>query len=333
MSRQTVLELLRQQEGTFVSGEEISRHLGLSRAAVWKAVDALRHQGYTVEARTGLGYRLLAAPDALTEPEIRRFLPPTEVVGRKLVCLAGVDSTNTRAKELALAGEPEGLVVVADCQTAGRGRMGRAFQSPPGKGVYLTALLRPVLPAERLMSVTAMAGVAVCGAVEEVCGLSPGLKWPNDPVLNGRKLCGILTELSLEAETGSLQYLVVGIGVNVLHTPEDFSPEVAVIATSLAAELGRPVSRPALAAALIAHLDHLRTALMSGRTETYLEEYRSRCVNLGRRVRLLSSAGEERGEAIDVDRDFGLVVRKDDGTVATVRSGEVSVRGLYGYTE
>lgn len=333
MSRQAVLELLRQQEGGFVSGEEISRHLGLSRAAVWKAVDALRRQGYVVEARTGLGYRLLDAPDALTETEIRRFLPPTEVVGRKLVCLSEVDSTNTRAKELAMAGEPEGLVVVADCQTAGRGRMGRAFQSPSGKGIYLSALLRPQLPPERLMSVTAMAGVAVCGAVEAVCGLSPGLKWPNDPVLNGRKLCGILTEMSLEAETGSLQYLVVGIGVNVLQAPGDFSPEVAAIATSLAAELGKPVSRPALAAALIARLDQLRTALVSGHTEAYWKEYRSRCVNLGKQVRLLSPAGEECGEAIDVDQNFGLVVRKDDGTVATIRSGEVSVRGLYGYTE
>lgn len=333
MSKQTVLALLRRQEGAFVSGEEISRQLGLSRAAVWKAVDALRRDGYTVEARTGLGYRVTAAPDALTEPEIRRFLPPTEVVGRKLVCLSEVDSTNTRAKELAMAGEPDGLVVVADCQTAGRGRMGRSFQSPKGKGVYLTTLLRPHLPPERLMCVTAMAGVAVCGAVEEVCGLSPGLKWPNDPVLNGRKLCGILTELSLEAETGSLQYLVVGIGVNVLHTPEDFSPEVAAIATSVAAELGKPVSRPALTAALIARLDQLRSALATGDTSGYLEEYRRRCVNLGKQVRLLSPSGERGGEAIDVDRDFGLVVRLDDGSVTTVRSGEVSVRGLYGYTE
>lgn len=333
MSRRTVLELLRQQEGAIISGEEISRQLGLSRAAVWKAVSALRREGYTVEARTGLGYRLVASPDALTEAEICRFLPSTDVVGRRLLCLGETDSTNTRAKELAMAGEPEGLVVVADCQTAGRGRMGRSFQSPPGKGIYLTALLRPHLPSEQLMSVTAMAGVAVCGAVEDVCGLSPGLKWPNDPVWNGRKLCGILTELSLEAETGSLQYLVVGIGINVLHGPEDFSPDVAAIATSVAMELGRPVSRPALAAALIVRLDRLRTDLVSGNTAAYWEEYCRRCVNLGQRVRLLSPAGEECGEAIDVDRDFGLVVRRDDGTVTTVRSGEVSVRGMYGYAE
>ena len=138
MSKRTVLELLRRREGAFLSGEEISRDLGLSRAAVWKAVDALRREGYTVEARTGLGYRLAAAPDALTEPEIRRFLPPTEVVGRKLVCLAEVDSTNTRAKELAMSGEAEGLVVVADCQTAGRGRRGREFFSPAHSGLYFS---------------------------------------------------------------------------------------------------------------------------------------------------------------------------------------------------
>ena len=190
MSRQDVLALLREQEGAFVSGEEISHRLGLSRAAIWKAVDALRREGYTVEARTGRGYRLLDAPDVLTEPEIRRFLGETARVGRTLVCLAEVDSTNLRARQLAAEG-----------QTASRGRLGRSFQSPGGQGIYLTALLRPDLPPERLSPVTAMAGVAVCRAVERLCGVSPGLKWPNDPVLDGKKLCGILTELSLEGET------------------------------------------------------------------------------------------------------------------------------------
>ena len=176
MSRQDVLALLREQEGAFVSGEEISHRLGLSRAAIWKAVDALRREGYTVEARTGRGYRLLDAPDVLTEPEIRRFLGETARVGRTLVCLAEVDSTNLRARQLAAEGAADGTVVVADRQTAGRGRLGRSFQSPGGQGIYLTALLRPDLPPERLSPVTAMAGVAVCRAVERLCGVSPGLK-------------------------------------------------------------------------------------------------------------------------------------------------------------
>ena len=141
MSRQDVLALLREQEGAFVSGEEISHRLGLSRAAIWKAVDALRREGYTVEARTGRGYRLLDAPDVLTEPEIRRFLGETARVGRTLVCLAEVDSTNLRARQLAAEGAADGTVVVADRQTAGRGRLGRSFQSPGGQGIYLTCLL------------------------------------------------------------------------------------------------------------------------------------------------------------------------------------------------
>ena len=155
----------------------------------------------------------------------------------------------------------DGTVVVANCQTAGRGRMNRVFQSPRDQGIYLTTLLRPQLPPDRLMMVTAMAGVAVCEAVEQVCGVRPGLKWPNDPVLNGKKLCGILTELSLEGESGRLQYLAVGIGVNVGQRAEDFTPEVRPVATSLLQELGHPVSRPALAAAEIEALDRLYAAL------------------------------------------------------------------------
>lgn len=333
MSRKEVLELLRAEKGSYLSGEELSHRLGLSRTAVWKAVDGLRKDGYEIEARTGLGYCLSAAPDALTEPEIRSFLGETAVVGRELRCFDEIDSTNTRAKQIALEGAPDGTVVVANCQTAGRGRMDRSFQSPRGKGIYLTALLRPQLPPERLMSVTAMAGVAVCAAVERVCGVRPGLKWPNDPVLGNKKLCGILTELSLEAETGRLQYLVVGIGINVHHTAADFSPEVAELATSLSMALGHPVSRPALAAALIEELDRLYGALYAGDLSAYLSAYRRDCVNLGKTVQLLERNGRRTAEAVGIDDAFGLVVREADGTERTVRSGEVSVRGLYGYVE
>lgn len=331
MSRQTVLAFLRSQQGNFSSGEELSRRLGLSRAAVWKAVDALRRDGYTIEARTGLGYRLVGTPDALTEAEIRSCLKRTEVVGGTLYCLDQVDSTNTYAKQLAMAGAPDGTVVVSDCQTAGRGRMDRRFESPAGKGIYLTALLRPDLPPERLVPVTALAGVAVCQAVEEVCGVRPLLKWPNDPILHGKKLSGILTELSLEAETGRMQYLVVGIGLNVGQEASDFPPELREVATSLRQELGTAVSRPALAAAEIQALDRLYAALRTGDLAPYLETYRRDCVNLGRTVRLQGSAGEETATAVGIDEDFGLVVEDGAGNRKTVRSGEVSVRGLYGY--
>ena len=332
-SREDVLSLLRAGD-QFLSGQELSRRLGLSRAAVWKAVDALRREGYVIEARTGLGYRLTAAPDAMTEAEIRSFLGRTAVVGRDLRCFEELDSTNIRAKGLGMEGAPDGTVVTADLQTAGRGRMDRSFQSPRGKGVYLTALLRPNLPPERLLPVTAMAGVAVCGAVEDLCGVRPGLKWPNDPVLGGKKLCGILTELSLEGETGRVQYLVLGIGVNVGQRLEDFSPEVAEMATSLSIALGRPVSRPALAAAEIRALDRLYADLLAGNLAPYLAAYRRDCVNLGKSVQLISPDGSrETAQALDVDDDFSLVVRTAAGEIRTVRSGEVSVRGMYGYIE
>lgn len=331
-SRDAVLSLLREEEG-FLSGEALSRRLGLSRAAVWKAVDALRGAGYEIEARTGLGYRLASAPDVLTEAELRGFLGPTAVVGRELRCFQELDSTNNYLK--AWADAPDGAAVTAESQTAGRGRMDRSFQSPKGQGIYLSVLLRPPLPPDRLPPVTALAGVAVCAAVERVCGARPGLKWPNDPVLNGKKLCGILTELSLEAETGRVQSLVLGIGVNVGQGPEDFSPEVREMATSLRQELGRPVSRPQLTAALLEELDRAYAALLAGDLSAYLAAYRRRCVNLGKTVQLIPAGGGERetAQAVDVDEDFSLVVRGADGKERTVRSGEVSVRGLWGYTE
>lgn len=260
------------------------------------------------------------------EEEIRKLLRTT-LVGRELICLDEVDSTNTYAKRLALSGAADGTVVIADGQTAGRGRQERLFQSPKGKGLYLSVLLRPRLPAERLIPATAMAGVAVCDAVERTCGVRPGLKWPNDPVLGGRKLSGILTEL-----TGALE-LIVGIGINVSQTETDFSPEVAAVATSLEQELGRSVSRPALAAALIGELDRLYAALRSGETASYRDACRRDCVNLGKTVQILSGTRRETAEALDLDDAFGLIVRDGRGRTRTIRSGEVSVRGMYGYVE
>ena len=335
MSRDAVLLLLRQGVRGFVSGQELSRRLGLSRAAVWKAVEGLRRDGYVIEARSGLGYRLAAAPDILTEAEIRHYLGETLVVGRELRCFQELDSTNHYAKDLGQSGGADGTAVIADCQTAGRGRMNRSFQSPKGKGIYLTVLLRPELPPDRLPPMTALAGVAVCAAVERVCGVRPGLKWPNDPVLNGKKLCGILTEMSLEAETGRLQSLVLGVGVNVAQGPEDFSPEVREMATSLLQFLGKPVSRPRLAAALLEELDKAYAALLTGDLSEYLAAYRRDCVNLGKTVQLVPFGGGQRetAQAVDIDEEFGLVVRGAGGAERTVRSGEVSVRGLWGYAE
>lgn len=266
----------------------------------------------------------------MMEQKLRQLLDQSCVVGGEVRCFDVLDSTNTYLKELALNGAPNGLAVLAEQQTAGRGRMDRRFQSPKGMGLYLSVLLRPELPPERLLPVTALAGVAVCGAVERLCGERPGLKWPNDPVLHGRKLAGILTELTVDGD-GKLA-LVLGIGINVRQGREDFSPDVAEIATSLRME-GLAVSREALAAALLRELDKMYRALLAGELDPWREAYRQDCVNLGRPVQLLYPGGRKQAVALDIDEEFGLVVRLEDGEVTVVRSGEVSVRGLYGYVE
>ena len=328
MGRERVYQLLQERRGKFFSGQEISKRLGISRAAVWKSIDLLRRDGYVIDARTGLGYRLSAAPDVLVEREIRRFLQP-DTVCPDLRCLEEVDSTNSYLKREALQGAPHKTIATANLQTAGRGRRERSFVSPPGKGVYLSILLRPQLPPQSLLGATGMAAVAVCNAVERTAGIRPGIKWTNDLVLNGKKLCGILTELSVEGETGMAESLIIGAGVNVSHQAEDFGPEVAYIATSLAAE-GYPVSLAALAAAMIEEFYHLSDAL-GGDLSGWVDAYRKDCVTLGKQVQLLWTSQQEEAEALDIHSQFGLIVRLPDGSERAVRTGEVSVRGMCGY--
>ena len=328
MGKETVLALLLRERGHFVSGEVVSAELGITRAAIWKSISALRAQGYVIDAVTGRGYCLKSLPDTLTEQTVRSYLGPVETVGRRIDCFDSIDSTNAYLKRIALDGAPDGTVAVAAEQTSGRGRRGRSFQSAAGKGVYLSQMTPP-----QLMPLTGLIAVAMSRAVDRVAGTHSQIKWTNDLILNGRKLCGILTELSVEGETGELQYVVAGIGFNVSQREEDFDGDVSKIATSILRETDRHISRAELAAAMIEELDALYTALRSGDTSGYLDEYRRRCVTIGREVQLLWQDTKEKVMALDVDEEFGLVVRRENGTVETVRTGEVSVRGLYGYVE
>ena len=238
-----------------------------------------------------------------------------------------VDSTNLVCKRWALDGMPDGSVLIADEQTAGRGRLGRSFQSRPGLGLYLSILWRPECDAATLMTVPALGAVAAVRAVAQVCGLTPEIKWPNDLVCGGRKIGGILCEsVVLGGETA----VVLGIGINVSHREEDFDGEVRAMAASLETVTGRPVSRAALAAALMEQLDLLRTGALA-QPALWLEEYRSRCLTVGREVQILRDGAARPAAALDVDEGYGLRVRYADGSEETVRAGEVSVRGLYGY--
>lgn len=263
---------------------------------------------------------------------VRARLGKTERVGARLECFATIDSTNAYLKRAAREGACDGAAAIADEQTLGRGRRGRSFQSAAGKGLYLSVLLRPRLAPEALLPLTGMLAVAACRAIDRAVGVQTQIKWTNDLILRGRKLGGILTEPGLGSD-GSVQYVVAGIGINVSQQEEDFDGEVRALATSLARETGRAISRETLAAALLEELDALYSTLLRGDTADYLADYRRRCVTLGRTVQLLWQDVSERVIALDVDGQFGLVVRRESGAEEIIRTGEVSVRGLYGYVE
>lgn len=260
----------------------------------------------------------------LTEAAVRQFLGVTRWIS-EIRCFDVVESTNLYLKELARSGGKSGTVVIANAQSGGRGRMGRQFQSPRGKGIYISFLLRPDLNAEQLKPFTALAGLATCRSIDRICGLHPDLKWPNDLLLEGKKICGMLTELV--TVPGEPAAVILGIGINVSQTAADFSPDVAAIASSLEQIGGQPVSRPRLAAALVEEVDAVYGSLLSGKWEECLEEYRARCVHIGRQVRLMPMGGEgEIVTVLDVDEQFGLVVRDAAGQTRVVCSGEISVR-------
>ncbi len=240
-----------------------------------------------------------------------------------------VDSTNTQAKALARQGAPHGTVLVAGEQTGGRGRMGRSFESRAGMGVYLSVILRPGCTAGELMHLTCAAGVAACQAVQKASGLEPGLKWINDLVLHRKKLGGILTELSVNPATSAVDYAIVGIGLNCRQRPEDFPSELERIATSLLAA-GRDISPEILTAALVEALWQMDGHLLDQKQQL-MDTYRSRCITLGQEVSIHRGDTVTQGKAVDMDNDGALAVRLPDDSLVTVNSGEVSIRGLYGY--
>ena len=316
------------KSGGYVSGETLGETLGISRAAVNTAIRALRTDGYEIDSSTNKGYILLSSPDVISYGGLSAYLP-NERVG-KIFCYDCVNSTNTVLRELALAGAEAGRVVTAEAQTAGRGRMGRSFVSPKSKGVYISYLIRPdgVAPANAT-SLTAWVAVAISNAVERVCGIRPDIKWVNDLVLDGKKICGILTEMSVESESGHIQYIVIGAGLNVNETADDFPEELREKATSIFAATGKRFKRVLLAAEIIKELDLLSAAFPNGK-QRYYDSYKKNCVTVGKAVRIMNKE-EDSGFAEDLTENFELVVRMSDGTKKIISSGEVSVRSEKGY--
>lgn len=328
MGKQEILTMLKRQSD-YLSGEVISQRLGVSRAAVNKAINGLRQDGYEIESSTRKGYRLLASPDRLTEGEIQPWLH-TEHIGKPLLCFSEVDSTSNYLKRESHR-LPSGTVAVSNYQTEGRGRMGRVFHSPQDKGIYLSVLLKPTVEPIQALNFTAYLAVAVCEGVERATGLRLDIKWTNDLLLAGKKVCGILTEMAIEGECGTLEYIVPGIGLNVNEVTTDFPENIQKIAGSLAMEVGKPLQRGRVAAEIINSFDQMYWDWLHKKGE-YLERYRAACITLGKEVQILRPGREPVvAFAEEIDDDFGLVVRYPDGARETVTSGEVSVRGLLDY--
>ena len=308
------------EAGDSISGERLARRLGISRNSVWKAIEQLRADGYGIEAVTNRGYRLVSSPDRISVPEIMRWLKQ-DAIGRRLEVHGVLDSTNIRAKLLASQGAPHGYLVAADSQETGRGRFGRQFFSPPHSGIYITFVLRPKLPAERAVMITSMAAVAVARAIEALCDADVKIKWVNDLYINNRKVCGILCEASMDFETGQLEYVALGIGVNVAK--QAFPEELRDIATSIGNECGVNISR----SRLIAEISN-QIAALYGQLETgeFMQESRARSNVIGRDVTVIRGDVRFDAHAVDIDNQGRLVIRTPDGTLSKVGAGEISLK-------
>ncbi len=322
-SREAVLAWLRAAPGP-VSGEELARRLGCSRAAVWKQIAALRRDGYEIAGRRSEGYRLGSAPDRVDAAALAPHLRGT---WRTIEWHAEVDSTQRVARELARAGAAEGTVVVAEAQTAGRGRLGRSWHSPAGVNVYCSIVLRPPLAPPAVPRLALVAGLAVADAIAAATALRPQLKWPNDVLVEGRKVAGILTEM--EAELERVGHVIAGIGINVNAPADAFPPELATKAGSLALVLGRRVDRAALFGGLLAAFEARYERFVADGFAAMRGEWESYSSLTGKEVRVAAPDGELAGRVLGLDDDGALRLARASGEVVRVVAGEVTLPGGY----
>lgn len=320
-TKERLLARLEKTPGEFISGQALAEEIGVSRNAVWKAVRALREEGYLIDAVTNRGYALSFDSDRLSPAGIASHLSSRETF--EISVRHTVDSTNAWARDRAHEGAREGTVVVAEGQSAGRGRLGRTFYSPEGTGLYLSILLRPTIDPSQSYALTCSAAVATARAIERTCGRPAQIKWVNDVYCDGRKVAGILTEGSFGLEDGRFDHAVVGIGINVRKPAGGWPDEIAERAGVLLEEDDSAAVRCRLAAALIEEFWSLYESLPE---ETFADEYRARCFLLGKRV--VATAGRKTltGKAVDLDDAFRLVVECSDGSLHALSFGDVSVR-------
>ncbi|HLR33820.1 MAG TPA: biotin--[acetyl-CoA-carboxylase] ligase [Tissierellales bacterium] len=325
--KEAIVKLLKENKSDFISGEKISELFGVSRTAIWKYINILKDEGYEIESVSRKGYRLISSPDILTYEEIEEWLN-TEYIGRKIHYYDTIDSTNIKAKKIAYL-EKEGTIVVAESQSKGRGRLGREWQSPKGKGLWMSIILKPKVNPVHVAKVTLIGAAAVNLALEDI-GIDSYIKWPNDIVINGKKICGILTEMS--SELNMINYVVMGIGINVNLDKKDFSKEILDKGTSLKIEAGKEINRKKLLATVLNKFEELYTPFTEEEDLSQtIEICRKNSILLEKDIRVINNGKERIGKAIDINDDGNLIVKYENGEIESLLSGEISVRGLEGY--
>ena len=311
-----ILNIFRSSNGEFISGEEMSEKLKITRAAVWKHIEQLRKEGYGITGEPHVGYRLTGTPDKLIPQEISHKLG-TKIIGRKIYSYETTDTTNDVAHRLAQSGSPEGTVIFSEGQSKGRGRMGRQWLSPKGKGIYLSLILRPDLSPAEAPKITLVSAVAVALAIRKATHLGALIKWPNDILINDRKACGILTEMS--AEVNTVSYIVLGIGINVNTAKADLPKE----ATSLKIETGEEVPRVELAQEILRELERQYRIFKEKGFKKIIEEWKGLSHTLGEEVKITCHGRKVEGTASDLDTSGALVVRLDNGFTEHITAGDV----------
>ncbi|MHC1721473.1 MAG: biotin--[acetyl-CoA-carboxylase] ligase [Clostridiaceae bacterium] len=326
--KEDILSVLKSNPGAYISGQGLSEKLNVSRTSVWKYINALKEEGYVIESISKKGYKLISSPDILTYEEISPFLI-TKLIGRELYHFDTLDSTNDKAKELASKPGLDGAVVISEEQTTGKGRLGRNWVSPKHKGIWMSIILKPDLEPAVVPRITHVSAASVISAFKEL-GIDALVKWPNDIIINNKKICGILTEMS--GEINKISYIVVGIGINANLTREDIPADIIEKASSLLVETGCEADRKLIAAKVLNIFETLyNNFLNTGSIEDSIKICRENSILIGRDVRLISRQKESRAHAIDINSNGELIVRFEDGRIEAVISGEVSVRGLDGY--
>ena len=318
-----ILTALREAKDGAVSGSELSQQIGISRAAIWARIEELRSLGYDIEASPHQGYRLLSVPDVLHADELLSRLGKTKVVGRDIRVFQETTSTNDIAEKLARDGVKEGVVVFAESQRKGRGRLGRKWISPGKKGLWFSVLLRPDLPSQSATQITIASATALSRAIHLETQLHPEIKWPNDILIRGKKVAGILTELS--AELDRVKFIVLGIGVDVNIVSSEFPPEVRKLATSLKIETGDTLDRAELATTILRELDADYDRVCAGQFEAVANEWEEQCTTLGRNVTILVGQRETKGRAESLDKDGALLLRTQYGHLERIIAGDVTL--------